>query len=108
MPDYIDDGSIADDAGLLRRIHPVQVVPDQNTGGKRPSSAAFKDREMSVDAEPLLLAEGLDWHFSLEGYESHSLVRFNASSARERQLQVAHAPIDGNNAHTIVLGRKTP
>jgi hypothetical protein len=104
----VDDRSIKDDAGLLRRIHPKQVVQDQNRGGeKRPSSAAFKDPELSADAEPILQDEGLDWRFSLEGYPGYSLVRFRAGTARAKQLAVVHKPIPENKAHTEVIGKKT-
>jgi len=60
-----DEVAIADDAGLLRRIHPDQVIDDKNLGRVRPSSGAFRDRELSVDAEPILYKQGLDWRFSL-------------------------------------------
>jgi hypothetical protein len=102
-----DDGSIQDDAGLLRRIHPKQVVQDQNKGRKRPSSAAFLDPELSVDAEPILHAEQLDWRFSLKDYPGYSLVRFSAAAARAEQLAVVHKPLPGNKAHTEVIGNKT-
>ena len=69
---------IADDAGLLRRIHPTWVVWDMNLGSWRVSSAAFKDPRMSVDAEPLLIHAGLDWAFSLRDFPDHSLVRLRA------------------------------
>ncbi len=104
----VDDGSIGDEAGLLRRIHPVQVVPDENAGGiMRPSSAAFRDPELSVDAEPVLASVGLDWKFSLRNYRGYSLVRFQAGAAREKQLQVVHKPVEGNDAHAEVIGKKT-
>lgn len=102
-----DDGSVPQDAGLLRRIHPDQVVSDQNTGQNRPSSAAFRDSEMSVDAEPMLTARGLDWHFTLQGYPRYSLVRFMASAAREKGLAVVPRPLPANPAHTLVKGKKT-
>ena len=103
----VDDGSIENGAGLLRRIHPKQIVDDQNQGKKRPSSAAFLDFELSVDTEPLLRAEGLDWNFSLKGYAGHSLVRFPAGAARAKQLAVVHKPEFDNKAHTEVIGKKT-
>jgi hypothetical protein len=102
-----DDGTIANDAGLLRRIRPDQVVHDKNSGEKRPSSAAFKDPEMSVDAEPILRANGLDWKFSLGSHPGFSLVRFLAGAARANQLAVVHKPEAGNPAHTEVIGKKT-
>lgn len=101
-----ETADLADEAGLLRRIHPDQVVPNSD-GSYRPSSAAFKDPEMSVDAEPVLQSSGLDWHFSLEGYERYSLVRFEAGAARERGLEVVAKPSPENIAHTEVLGKKT-
>jgi hypothetical protein len=104
----VDDGSIKDDAGLLRRIHPKQIVADQNKGGqRRPSSAAFLDPELSVDVEPLLHAESLDWQFSLKGFSGHSLVRFRAGAARAMQLAVIHKPEPANKAHAEVVGKKT-
>jgi hypothetical protein len=106
MPD-VDDGSINNEAGLLRRIHPEQVVPDKNTQRPRLSSAAFKDDELSVDAEPLLAQAGLDWHFSLRGYLGYSLVRFRAGAARQERLRVVHKPERCNPAHTEVIGKKT-
>lgn len=102
-----DDGSIPQDAGLLRRIHPIQVVSDENSGEYRPSSAAFRDIELSVDAEPILLTAGLDWHFTLKEYPSHSLVRFRSAVAREKDLAVVPSPQPGNPAHTLVVGKKT-
>jgi len=109
MPCKTDDGSIADDAGLLRRIHPSHVVDDHNFGERRASSAAFKDPKLSVDAEPILAEDGLDWSFTLEGYEGYSLARFLAGVAREKNLSVVHDPIrPDNRAHTLVVGKKTP
>jgi hypothetical protein len=100
-------GSIGNDAGLLRRIHPSQVVPDGNAGSAmRPSSAAFKDPNLSVDAEPMLIALGLDWKFSLKDNPAYSLVRFPAGAAREKGLAVIHKPIEENDAHTEVVGKK--
>jgi hypothetical protein len=103
----VDDGSIANDASLLRRIRPDQIVDDENSGARRPSSAAFKDPELSVDAEPILRANGLDWKFSVQGHEGYSLVQFKAGRARAKALPVIHKPINGNPAHTEVHGRKT-
>jgi hypothetical protein len=107
MPSNRDDGSIGDGAGLLRRIHPLQVVQDQNFGGLRAASAAFKDPTLSVDAEPILEEDGLDWKFSLNGHAGYSLVRFLASVARQNNLPITHDPLPDNRAHTIVGGKKT-
>jgi hypothetical protein len=107
MPSDVDDGAIADDAGLLRRIRPDQIIDDQNLRARRPSSAAFKDPEMSVDAEPILHRHGLDWTFSLQGHSGYSLVRISAGAARAKALAVVCKPEPGNPAHTEVIGKKT-
>jgi hypothetical protein len=108
MPPDVDDGSISNDAGLLRRIHPRQVIHDKNRGAWRPMSGAFKDKEMSVDAEPILHQHGLSSMFSLRNSPGFSLVRFLAGEARALQLAVVHKPRPDdqpdNPAHTEVLG----
>jgi hypothetical protein len=102
------DNAVADDDGLLRRVHPKQLVCDKNLGRCRPASGAFKDKEMSVDAEPILHANGLDWRFSLRHSSAFSLVRFPAREARAKGLRVVHRPRPqeqpDNPAHTEVIG----
>ena len=85
----VDDGSIVNEACLLRRIRPEQVVDDANAGSRRPSSAAFKDPDMSVDAEPILNANGSDWKFSPQGYAGYSLVNLKAGDARAKILPLS-------------------
>jgi hypothetical protein len=103
-----NDGAIPDDAGLLRRIHPDLVTPDKNLGRPRPMTGAFTDKEMSVDAEPILRQHGLDWSFSLRNWPGFSLARFRAGDARARGLRVVHDPCPeeqpDNPAHTLVIG----
>jgi hypothetical protein len=102
-----DDILTSQDVGLLRRIHPEQVIEDKNTGQRRPSSAAFKDPNLSVDIEPLLQAAGLDWRFSLKDHPSFSLVRFSEQSAKGQGLTVVRKPLPENPAHAEVVGKKT-
>jgi hypothetical protein len=104
----VRDGSIADGAGLLRRVIPEWVVDDKNTGGKRLSSAAFKDPATSVDVEPMLEAAGLDWSHCLRNHPGYSLVRIRAATARGLGQAVVHAHIFGENeAHAEIRGKKT-
>lgn len=103
----VDDGSILDSAGMLRRIRPDQVVDDKSMGQPRPSSAAFKNHEMSVDCEPILQRHGLDWKFSLRNHPGYSLVRFSAGSTRALGLAVVHKPESDNPAHAEIIGKKT-
>jgi hypothetical protein len=105
MPD-VDDGSIADDHNLLRRVRPDQIVDDANLGIRRPSSAVFKDPELSADSEDILLQSGSDWRFSLQGHAGYSLARFRAGTARQLGLPVIHKPLQDNGAHVEVHGRK--
>lgn len=102
---------IEDDAILYRRVHPDQVVKDQNTGNWRPSSAAFKDPNLSIDVESFLAADKLDHQWSLKNYPGYSLVGFTAGHARSKQQNVVHTPIAGatpNPYHGEVIGKKTP
>lgn len=102
-----DDGSIWDSWSLLRRVHPTQIVRDDNSGNSRVSSGVFRDLEMSVDAEELWEAHGRDWRASLDGYDGYSLVRFAAVVPRSMGLPVIHSPLPDNPAHTEVHGKKT-
>lgn len=97
---------ILDEASLLRRVHPAQIVPD-GTGKLRVSTAAFTDPEMSVDAEPILIEDGLTWSFSLQKHPGYSLVSFAAGVARHVNQAVEHKPKPKNRSHTEVIGRKT-
>ena len=103
----VDDGSVADDACLLRRIRPDQIVDDENLGTRRPSSAAFKDPDLSMDAEPVLKANGLNLKSTLEGYPGFSLVNIDARHARAKGLAVIPKPQKDNPAHTEAVGKKT-
>ncbi len=108
MPPAVDDWTIANDGGLLRRVHPKLVIHDKNQGRWRPMSGAFKDKEMSVDAEPILHEHGLGSIFSLRNFPGFSLVRFPAGEARAHGLPVVHKPRPeeqpDNPAHTEVIG----
>ena|SRR3569833_4173213 len=96
------------DVRLFRRIRPDQIVDDANSGTRRPSSAGFKDPEMSVDAEVILTNNGLDWNFSLKDYPDYSLVAFPVGAATSLGLDVQSKPIIGvNPAHVEVIGKKT-
>lgn len=86
---------IADVDGLYRRIHPSQVKDG------RPSSAAFKDAEMSVDVARLTTPKQ-----TLTGYPSHGLASITAGHARAEGQDVFHDPLELNPAHAIVKGNK--
>lgn len=62
---------------------------------------------MSVDAECLMLAEGVGWNFSLRAHTNYFLVRLAAGFARQQQQTVEHKPVNENRFHTEVIGRKS-
>ena len=92
-----DDPSIDDAEDLWRRIHPHQVFQDGNLNGRaRPSSAAFKDKELSCllareDTEERALAakgdDGVAWRD-----KGFSLAAFTAGLARRLRQTVCRDP----------------
>lgn len=104
MP-FEDDATIQPDERLFRRIHPKHVVPDKD-GGFRPSSAAFNDRELSVDIASILTELNRTHQSCLDGYEGYGLVSFSAETARANQQAVCRDPLPENPAHGIVHGDK--
>jgi hypothetical protein len=102
---FVDDETIEADEKLLRRIHPKQVVRDQD-GGFRPSSAAFTDAELSVDIESKMTELGRTHQSCLDGFENYGLVWFSAATARANEQAVCRDPIPENAAHGIVYGAK--
>jgi len=63
---------------------------------------------MSVDVEPMLMAKGLDWRFSIaDPYTEYSLVRLNAGVVRAHGQTIEHAPLPTNDCHAEVVGKKS-
>jgi hypothetical protein len=108
---YTDDPTIPDQAELFRRIPPCHFVPDQNSGGLRPSSAAFNDHPngspMSVVLADVLAAMGRRPDDVLAGHIGFALAKITAGFARECQQGVAREPLEDEPAHAVVFGRKT-
>jgi hypothetical protein len=104
-----DPKKIPDECFLLRRITPNQVVPDKNLGNgrRRLSSGAFRDRNLSTDAECLLHEARHDWTFTLKQYPNFYLVRFSAGLARNHRQAVEHKPLENNEFHAEVIGSKS-
>lgn len=94
---------IPDDAVLWRRIHPDHVVDDDNLGRKRPTTAAFRDDELSV----VVAKADRDPQSVLIGLEKFSLVSIIAGTARALGLEVSPDPTGDEPAHALILGRKT-
>lgn len=104
-----DDPEIAPDDVIIRRISPHYVVPDQNRGGLRISTAAFspsngEDGGMSVDIEKLILAAGLDPREFVASPEFTGAVSFTAEAVRSLGLRIGLEPLETNPYHGEVWG----
>jgi hypothetical protein len=101
----VDDPSITDDQALWRRIHPEQVVFDNNLNRRRPTSQAFNNTSgtsgMSVD-----IADETTVQDTLKGYPEHLLVEFEVRLARQLNQGVVREPLPDNPAHAEVMGKK--
>jgi hypothetical protein len=108
IPD--DDAPVEDDTGLYHRIPPSpdQIVPDENRGCMRLSSAAFIGKEeMSVVIEDTLRAMGREPVDILANYPGQYLVRLTAGFVRRYDQIVRRSRTDEEPAHGDVIGRKT-
>lgn len=104
-----DDGTVSDEAVLLRRIHPNNVAWDTNP--LRPSSAAFTNTKdtlkMSVYIEEDLAKNGLGAEAALEDKSDHGLVGFTAGFVRSLGQRVVRAEGEGKPpGHANVVGVK--
>ena len=106
----LDDPSILDDDNIWRRIHPKQIIID-NDGVRRPSSSAFEDSSngtpMSAIWEKLHRELGLNEFDALKERGTFSLVSFKAKLARQLGQGIQRDPIDDAPAHVLVFGPKT-
>lgn len=105
-----DVEKIPNDNTLLRRISPIHLKSDE-TGKRRLTSAAFTSRQMSVDVENMMTADGRDWIFSLRNEQDHYLVRLQAGFVRGLNQTIEHQPNPpeqpDNPYHAEVIGSKS-
>lgn len=115
MPEVIDDLTIVNTDRLLRRVQlsPIQLVIGAD-GSKRPSSAVFKDPELSVNIESVMIAERRAPESMIAGMSGFSLTaivagvirRHDAATGQSHPIVRDPDPPD-NPAHGLVLGKKT-
>ena len=98
---------IPGDTRLYRRLHPDQVVWDDNEHRLRASSAAFKDEHLSVNLGNELARINKTPAFALRAHPRHSLGWFSAAFARARDHVVIPKPTEDDPTHGEVIGRKT-
>lgn len=103
-----DDATILDSDRLFRRVRANQLVPLPD-GSFRPASSVFKDTELSVNIESLMIEQGRPPEDALTGYEGASLTAITASAVRQRGSQFPIVKDTGpghDPAHGLVLGKK--
>jgi hypothetical protein len=108
MVEAVDDPTIMDSDRLLRRVRPNQIVPLPD-GSFRPASSVFKDTELSVNVESLMLQQGRSPQDSLKGYQGFWLTAIPAGAVRARGPQfpiVKDLGSEHDPAHALVLGKK--
>lgn len=109
--DLIDDLTVEDPDLLWRRIPPDQWVSDENLGRLRPSSGCFSDSSdgspMSIDLGTESLKDNRGPEEMLLGLTGFGVVEFTAGFCREHGQGIVRDPVDGNDYHAGVFGKKT-
>lgn len=101
-----DDLSIPSTDRLFRRVRPHQVVREPD-GTLRPSSAVFKDSELSVNIESLMIAQLRPPEDTLTKYPGESLLSILAGQVREHgYIVVKEVDPPNDPAHGLVPGKK--
>lgn len=105
-PVFEDNTSIRDEERLFRRVHNSQLVRDDDTGLARVSSGVFKDKDMSVNIESVLLDSGGSAESCLHDPKIQKLISITAQNARRLNQAICHDPLPGNLSHGLVYGSK--
>lgn len=103
-----DDAPVPEDVSLYRRVHPSEIVWNDNDGCLRPGSGVFKDREMSVHLDDVLQDEEREPASVLNGKPEHSLVSLAAGFVKSEEQAVRRTPKPDDASHGDVCGRKSP
>ncbi len=102
-----DDLTIINEERLFRRVTLHQIVKDEDTGYARISSGAFKDKELSINIESILLGGGETVDACLHKHQGFKLVSFTAGQARQLQQIICPDPEPPDNmSHGLVCGSK--
>jgi hypothetical protein len=110
-----DDPTVLNDDRLLRRVqaHPNQLITEAD-GSRRPSSAVFKARELSINIESVMADQGRLPEDALIGYPGWYLTSITAGNVRNYDLNKAEShPIvrdtdpPNDPAHGLILGKKS-
>jgi len=91
---------------LFRRVHILQLVRDDVTGLARVSSGVFRDKDLSVNIESVLLDIGGSAESCLHDSKVHKLISITAKDARKFNQAVCHDPLPDDLSHGLVYGSK--
>lgn len=107
-----DDSTIDDETLLYRRLHPTQLIWDENRGRIRATRNAFKDTQLSIALGDELEALGRDPAWTLRVDPQHQVGYFSAAFARAEEQAVWRDPLfehpryGEDPTHGIVEGAK--
>jgi hypothetical protein len=105
-PVFQDNESIPDEERLFRRIHIAQLVRDDDSDVVRVSSAAFRDKDLSVHIESDLENCGRAPESCLQNHRSHKLMAISAGDARRLSQLLCRDPLPDDFSHGLVYGSK--
>ena len=101
-----DDPSVSDSTDLFRRVHPEQVIWDDNVQRLRPTTAVFRDTDMSVSIGDTLAKGGRSPESTLGNRPHHHLVALTALEVRNEEQVVCREPRPEDDSHGGVVGSK--
>ena len=102
-----DDPTILNSDRLLRRVPPNQLYTEPD-GSQRPTSAVFKNTELSVNIESLMIEQGRPLEDTLTNYPGAYLTSIGVGHVRNHGYPVVKDNEPPNDpAHGLVLGKKT-
>lgn len=102
---YEDDPSIPGGERLFRRIPQTWVNWDEE-GNAAISSAAFKDEELSINLESIMVRDSRPPEDAIRNYPGYGLAAITAAHARSLNQLVARDPLPDEPAHGVVFGQK--
>jgi hypothetical protein len=105
MPAFEDDPSIVDQERLFRRIPRTWIDWDDDDTAAI-SSAAFKDEELSINIESIMVRDGRPPADAIRQYPGYGLAAITAAHARSLNQAIARDPIQEEPAHGVVYGQK--
>jgi hypothetical protein len=102
---FEDDPSIPADERLFRRIPRTWVNWDEHGNAAIPS-AAFKEPELSVNLESVMVRDQRPPADAIRNYAGYGLAAITAAHARSLNQAVARDPQPEEPAHGVVYGQK--